>query len=223
MPKKNIRPLCGKPLIAYTIETALHCKALDRVVVSTDDPEIRAVALRYGAEAPFLRPGDLATDTASKWLVWRHLVTVLEKTEGYRCDILVDLDPTAPLRTVSDVESCLHVLVAEGADIVVSLCEAPKNPYFNLVEYHGDVLRLSKEPNRPIACRQDAPPVFALNASIYVMWRSFLMERDGLFSGRAKGFVMPPERSIDIDREIDFEFVEFLLRRGVHGVRGVNE
>src|SRR5882724_4085069 len=95
VPKKNIRPLCGKPLIAHTIETALRCKALDRVVVSTDDPEIRDVALEYGAEAPFLRSAELATDQASKWPVLRHLVRTLVDQEGYRCDIVADLDPTA--------------------------------------------------------------------------------------------------------------------------------
>ena len=213
VPKKNIRPLCGKPLIAHTIETALRCKALDRVVVSTDDPEIRDVALRYGAEAPFLRPAALATDQASKWPVLRHLVRALEDQECYTCDIVADLDPTAPLREVADVEACLRILVEERADVVVTVYEAPKNPYFNMVEYEGDSVRLSKVPARPIACRQDAPPVYAMNASIYVMWRTFLMEKDGIFDGATRAYVMPPERSVDIDRELDFEFVEFLARR----------
>lgn len=214
IPKKNIRPLCGRPLIAHTIESALKCKALERVVVSTDDPEIREVALRYGAEAPFLRPAELATDKADKWWVWRHVVSTLRDREGYICDIIADLDPTAPLREVSDIEACLHLLVEGCADVVFTVTEAHKNPYFNMVEYQGNEVRLCKPLERTIACRQDAPPVYSMNSSIYVMWCSFLMEKGGIFaSGRAKMHVMPPERSVDIDREIDFEFVEFLMRR----------
>jgi len=218
VPKKNIRPLCGKPLIAHTIETALRCKALDRVVVSTDDPEIRDVALEYGAEAPFLRSAELATDQASKWPVLRHLVRTLVDQEGYRCDVVADLDPTAPLREVSDIEACLRILVEERADVVITVCEAPKNPYFNMVEYEGDRVRLSKTPDRPIVCRQDAPRVYAMNASVYVMWRAFLMEKDGIFDGVTKAHIMPPERSVDIDRELDFEFVEFLAGRRARGL-----
>ncbi len=218
VPKKNIRLLCGKPLIAHTIETALRCKDLDRVVVSTDDPEIRDVALEYGAEAPFLRSAELATDQASKWPVLRHLIRTLEYREGYTCDIVVDLDPTAPLREVADIQACLRILVEERADVVITVCEASKNPYFNMVEYEGDRVRLSKRPERPIACRQNAPRVYAMNASVYVMWRAFLMEKDELFDGTTKAHVMPPERSVDIDRELDFEFVEFLARRRASGL-----
>lgn len=213
VPKKNLRPLCGKPLIAHTIETALRCETLDRVVVSTDDPEIREVALRYGAEVPFLRPAELAMDGAPKWPVLKHLVRTLQDHEGYTCDIVVDLDPTSPLREVTDIEACLRILVEERADVVITVYEAAKNPYFNMVEYEGDRVRLSKVSSRPIACRQDAPPVYAMNASIYVMWRTFLMEKDGIFDGATRAYVMPPERSVDIDRELDFEFVEFLARR----------
>jgi CMP-N-acetylneuraminic acid synthetase len=215
VPKKNIRPLCGKPLIAYTIETALQCKALDRVIVSTDDPEIRDVALSYGAEAPFLRPSELATDKASKWPVLRHVVSTLEQMEGYTCDIVLDMDPTSPLREAADIDACLRMLLEEKADTIITVCEAPKNPYFNMVEDQDGGVQLCKVPERPITCRQDAPRVYAMNASIYAMWRAFLMEKDGVFAGRTKAYVMPPERSVDIDRELDFEFVEFLMRRRV--------
>ncbi len=213
VPRKNLRPLGGKPLIAHTIETACQCKWLDRVVVSTDDREIGDVALQYGAEVPFLRPAELATDHAAKWDVWRHLVTTLETTEGYICDVLVDLDPTAPLRTVDDIEASVRLLLAGDADVVFTVCESHKNPYFNMVEDRGGYAELCKTPAQPIVCRQNAPTVYTMNASIYVMWRTFLMERDGLFAGRAKMHVMPPERSVDIDREIDFQFIEFMMRR----------
>src|SRR5207247_240830 len=199
VPRKNVRPMCGKPLIAFTIETALRCRVLDRVIVTTDDAEIRDVALRYGAEVPFLRPPELATDRASKWPVLRHAVGFLEKTEGYRCDVVVDLDPTSPLREADDIEGCLHMLADEKADVVITVYEAPRNPYFNMVEYDGDVVRLSKPPTGPVACRQEAPAVYAMNASIYAMRRDFLMEGDGLFAGRTKAYLMPPERSFDID------------------------
>ncbi len=213
VPKKNIRLLQGKPLIAYTIQTAIRCRSLERVIVSTDDPEIREVALRYGAEAPFLRPAELSTNKVSKWPVLRHLVSFLQQKEGYSCEIVVDMDPTCPLREASDIEACLVMLRDEIADTVITVCESNKNPYFNMVEYRGDVVQLSKVPEHPVTCRQDAPPVYAMNASIYVIRRAFLMDKDGVFAGRTKAYIMPPERSVDIDRELDFEFVEFLMSR----------
>lgn len=213
LPKKNIRPFCGRPLIAHTIETALACRSLDKVVVSTEDPEIREVAVKYGAAAPFIRPAELATDRISKWPVLQHAVSTLQQTEGYTCDIVVDMDPTSPLREVADIEACLQMLIEEKADAVITVYEAFKNPYFNMVEYQGDQVRLSKTPDHPVECRQDAPPVYAMNASVYAIRRPFLMQKDGVFSGRTKAYVMPPERSVDIDRELDFVFAEFLMSR----------
>ncbi|MFQ5957521.1 MAG: cytidylyltransferase domain-containing protein [Candidatus Brocadiales bacterium] len=213
LPQKNIRTLAGKPLIAHTIETALSCKRLNRVIVSTDDQEIAEISRQYGAEVPFLRPEELAGDNSSKWPVLQHAVKYLENKESTAVDIVVDLDPTSPLRKVSDIEECIDKLIDERPDAVITVYEAYKNPYFNMVEFRDGRAFLSKDAGRPITSRQDAPKVYSMNASVYAIWRDVLMSRDSLFTGNVKAVIMPPERSVDIDREIDFDFVEFLIKK----------
>lgn len=209
VPGKNIRPLLGKPLISYTIEQALECEHIDGVYVSTDSPLIAEIAAQAGARVPFLRPAELATAAAPKLPVIRHLVDAIEKAEGPVLRI-VDLDPTSPLRDVSDIRACLELL-DDDTDVIITGYESDKNPYFNMVEARGDgTVALVKPPVEEIAGRQTAPRVFAMNASIYVWHRHTLTDR--LWAGRAKLHVMPRERSVDIDSEIDFKLVELLMR-----------
>ena len=213
MPGKNIRPLLGKPLIAYTIEQALACKRIDGVYVSTDSPDIASVARQCGATVPFLRPANLATADAPKIPVIRHLVREVERLRG-PIDVIVDLDPTSPLRDIADIDACL-TLLDRDADVVITAYESDKNPYFNMVEYDSTgSVRLVKSAGAEIAGRQAAPKVYAMNASIYV-WHRRTLEK-GLWGGRTKLHVMPRERSIDIDSLIDFRLVELLMqqRRG---------
>jgi CMP-N,N'-diacetyllegionaminic acid synthase len=209
LPGKNIRPLLGKPLIVYSIEQALACTAIDAVYVSTDSPEIADVARNAGATVPFLRPAALATAEAPKLEVIRHLVAAVE-ADGRRVDRIVDLDPTSPLRELSDIEACLGLLRPE-IDLVITGYEAEKNPYFNMVEFdeQGRV-RLVKAPEVPVEARQAAPKVYAMNASIYVWHRHTLQK--GLWQGRAALHIMPRERSIDIDSMLDFRLVELLMQ-----------
>lgn len=208
VPGKNIRPLAGKPLIVHTIEQALACGDIDAVYVSTDDPKIAEVARAAGARVPLLRPAELATDSAPKLPVILHLVGAVE-ARGIIIERIVDLDPTSPLRDIADIESCLRLLDAQ-TDVVITGYEAEKNPYFNMVEYRSDgFVELSKRPERLIAGRQGAPKVYAMNASIYV-WHRRTLDK-GLWEGRARLHVMPRERSIDIDSEIDLKLVELLL------------
>lgn len=208
MPGKNIRPLLGKPLISHTIAQALGCPLINAVYVSTDSPEIADVARRAGAVIPGLRPAELATSTAPKIPVIEHLVGQVEKL-GARVDVIVDLDPTSPLREVSDIEACINLLDTD-TDVVITGYEAEKNPYFNMVELnsHGWA-ELVKKPAMPVHGRQQAPKVYAMNASIYVWHRHSLAK--GLWGGRARLHVMPRERSIDIDTPVDFKFVELLM------------
>jgi CMP-N,N'-diacetyllegionaminic acid synthase len=208
LPGKNIRPLLGKPLIVHSIEQALACTAIDVVYVSTDSPEIADVARKAGATVPFLRPAALATAEAPKLEVIRHLVAAVE-ADGRRIDRIVDLDPTSPLRELSDIEACLGLL-RPGIDVVITGYEAEKNPYFNMVEFdeQGRV-RLVKAPEVPVEARQAAPKVYAMNASIYVWHRHTLQK--GLWEGRAALHIMPRERSIDIDSMLDFRLVELLM------------
>lgn len=208
VPGKNIRPLRGKPLIVHTIEQAQACPQIDAVYVSTDDPAIAAVASAAGALVPFLRPAELATSTAPKVPVINHLVGEVRRA-GIDVGRVVDLDPTSPLRTVDDISRAM-ALFDDETDVVITGFEAEKNPYFNMVEYQPDGnVGLVKKPPSGIAGRQAAPKVFSMNASIYV-WRPEALNR-GIWGGRVKLYVMPRERSIDIDSEIDFFFVEKLM------------
>jgi CMP-N-acetylneuraminic acid synthetase len=209
LPGKNIRPLLGRPLIVYTIEQATACRSVDAVYVSTDDQQIAQVAREAGAQVPFLRPAELATAEAPKVPVIEHLVRGVEGA-GTRVERIVDLDPTSPLREVSDIEACL-ALLDPATDVVITGYEAEKNPYFNMVEFASDGrVQLVKPPKEEIRGRQAAPKVYAMNASIYVWHRHSLSK--GLWNGRARLHVMPRERSIDIDSGIDFKLVELLMR-----------
>ena len=209
VPGKNIRPLLGKPLIVYTIEQALACPRIDAVYVSTDDEAIAGVARRAGAKVPFLRPAELASAEAPKMPVIRHLVTALE-AQGVRAERIVDLDPTSPLRELGDIDACLALLDA-ATDVVITGYEAEKNPYFNMVEAGADgSVRLVKTPAQGVFTRQAAPRVYAMNASIYV-WHRRTLDK-GLWDGRARLHVMPRERSVDIDSELDFKLVELLMK-----------
>jgi len=209
VPGKNIRPLLGKPLIAYSIEQALEQPQIDRVFVSTDSTEIAAVAREAGAEVPFLRPPELATHAAAKLPVIAHLVAWVVEHVGPVARI-VDLDPTSPLRDAQDIEACL-ALLDDHTDAVITGYAADKNPYFNMVEpAPGGGVQLVKTVPGGVVARQAAPPVYAMNASIYC-WHHHTLSK-GLWTGTTRLHVMPRERSIDIDDPIDFQLVELLMR-----------
>ncbi len=210
MPGKNIRPLLGKPLIAYTIEQALEHPQIDRVFVSTDSVQIAEVARAVGAEVPFIRPTELASHTAAKHPVVEHLVAWVVEHVGPVARV-VDLDPTSPLRDPCDIDACLALLDAR-TDAVITGYEADKNPYFNMVEAsHDDCIKLVKKIPGGVVARQAAPPVYAMNASIYC-WHYHTLTK-GLWRGRTRIHVMPRRRSIDIDEPIDFQIVELLMRQ----------
>lgn len=210
LPGKNIRPLFGKPLIGYSIEQAQKCKGIDKVFVSTDSTEIADVAKTFGAEVPFLRPPDLSTPRASKLPVIRHLVDHVIGS-GVSVNRIVDLDPTSPLRNVSDIDACLRLLT-DDVSVVPTAYESEKNPYFNMIEpKRQGGFKLSKVTSLPVVRRQDAPTVYAMNASIYTWWTEQLDKT--LFSEGTRLHVMPRERSIDIDSPLDFEIVEMLMKK----------
>ena len=211
LPGKNLRPLAGKPLIVHTIEHALACRVIDGVFVSTDDEHIAEVAQRAGAQVPYLRPAELATDEAPKLPAIGHLVAHLERS-GMSVDTVVDLQPTSPLRRPEDIEAALALL--DDADLVVSVTEPSHNPYYTLAEADAEGrLQLSKPAG--FARRQDAPAVWGLNGSIYVWRRAALTKAiaEGFWSVRAKPYAMPRRRSVDIDDLEDFELAQWLLQR----------
>lgn len=211
LPGKNTRDFQGKPLIVHTIEQALACPQIDSVYVSTDDSAIADIAIAAGAQVPYLRPADLAQDHSPKLPVLAHLLAFLQ-SGGMQVERLVDLQPTSPLRSRADITYALAVDV--NAELVVSVSEASANPYFNLVEQNADgTVRLSKGDGA--TRRQDAPPVYALNGSIYV-WEPAALARaaaQGLWSARAVPYVMPIWQSVDIDNLEDFEYAEWLFLR----------
>ncbi len=209
VPRKNINPLLGKPLIVYTIEQALACERIDRVFVSTDDDAIAVVAKDAGAEVPFLRPPELATSDAPKLAVIKHLLEFIE-AEGEEVSRIVDLDPTSPLRDLADIDACIDLL-DEESDVVITAYKSDKNPYFNMVEVQPDGnTRLVKPTMEGVVARQHAPAVYSMNASIYVWHRHSFGK--ALWGGYTRLYVMPVERSVDIDAPIDFKLVELLMK-----------
>ena len=213
IPGKNLRPLGGKPLLGHAIETALACKSLDRVIVSTDDEEIACVAREFGAEVPFMRPNELARDDSPEWPSWQHALRILAATEGTpHIDVLVSVPTTSPLRAVEDVEACIDTLLNSDADAVATATPARRSPHFNMVTLNGDGhARLVIPLSQPVSRRQAAPPVFDLTTVAYAARAEFVLRANGLFEGNLKTVIVPPERAVDIDTELDLQFAEFLL------------
>ena len=211
---KNIRNLAGKPLIAHTLEQARASGLFDLIVVSSDSPAILDMACNHGADLLVERPTKLATDTAAKLPVIRHCVEEAERISGKRFDVVVDLDATSPLRLVADIQGAVDMLEREKISNVITAAPARRSPYFNLVELGEDgIVRLSKPPEKPIVRRQDSPKCFDMNASIYVWQRAALFDYPTVFNADTRLFVMPEDRSTDIDNELDFEIVEFLMKK----------
>ena len=213
MSGKNIRLLLGKPLLVYTLECARACPAVGLVIVSTDSDAIAAVAESAGVPVPFRRPASFATDTAAKIMAIRHATEYVEAHDGFLPEIVVDLDVGAPLRAPEDITRCIEELQAHEADAAVTVYEAERNPYFNMVEFaDGDYLQLVRRPAAPVVRRQDAPAVFSVSGSVFAFRRSRLDQVTHLYNGRWRGCIVPRERALDIDREVDFRLVELLLR-----------
>ena len=211
LPGKNIRPFAGKPLIAWAIEQAQAVSRISRVLVSTDAEEIAAVALDYGAEVPFLRPPELAQDDSPEWLAWRHGLQYLQETTGALPDAMVSVPTTAPLRLPLDIDNCLDEFAQGEADMVITVTEAHRNPYFNMVKPNPDgSVGLVIPPARGVARRQDAPPVYDMATVAYVARPEFVMTQRSTFAGRVRAVKVPVERAIDIDSPFDFQMAEFL-------------
>ena len=215
LPGKNIRMFAGKPLIAKAIEHSQSVSSIRRVIVSTDSNEIAAVAAQYGAEVPFMRPSYLAKDDSPEWLSWRHALEFIRKDEGSLPNAMVSVPVTAPLRQVVDIERCLERFSAGDVDVVITVTDSHRNPYFNMVtiQPNGSV-GLVIPPTIGVSRRQDAPDVFDITTVAYVANPEFVMTHESAFAGRVKAVHVPIERSIDIDTLLDFEIAEFLFNRG---------
>lgn len=214
LPGKNIRPLGGVPLIVWSIRQAKAVLRISRVIVSTDSEEIAAVARDAGAEVPFLRPAELAQDKSPERAVWRHALEYLKATEGAYPEVLIVVPATAPLRLPEDLERCLDEFEQDGADTVITVAEAYRNPYFNMVKTCADgCVELVVPPAEgAVTRRQDAPEVYDMTTVAYVTHPEFVMQADSIFAGRVRVVQIPAERAVDIDTLMDFRMAECLLQ-----------
>ena len=212
VPGKNIRDMAGKPLIAYSILQAKSSSLFEKIAVSSDSRTILDVAQEWGADCLIERPVELATDNSSKLPAIRHCVEEAEKVLNNNFDIVVDLDIASPLRTTDDIRGAVELLENKKVGNVITGTPARRSPYFNMVELNQQgVVRLVKSPDNPVVCRQDAPECFDMNASIYVWRRDSLLKARDVIQSSTRLYVMPEERSVDIDSKLDFRWVEFLM------------
>lgn len=205
IPRKNIREFCGKPLLQWSINAALESACVDQVVVSTDDPEVAEVAKAGGAEVPFLRPAELATDTTPGIAPMLHALEQLPEVS----DVLL-LQPTSPLRTSADIEAIVALRQQAGRESAVSLTQSAKHPAW--MYSLSDEQRL--EPLLQLdgaQCRQQLPSVYVLNGALYLSSRTFLLRENSFIRQDTVGYVMPAERSVDIDSPLDWKWAELLL------------
>ncbi|MGL5070500.1 MAG: cytidylyltransferase domain-containing protein [Aeromonas salmonicida] len=210
LPGKNIRPLAGKPLLQYSIDTALTSPSISQVFVSTDDPLIANVATSAGAIV-IERPAELATDTSPEWFSWRHAIEWAIAHYG-PFDGFVSLPATSPLRSVLDVEAAIARRHELDADICISVTPANRSPYFNMVRETVDgFVELVNKPTGDVARRQDAPQVFDITTVVYATTPAFVLEHYGLFSGKVTSIEVPKERAVDIDDIYDFKLAEAIV------------
>lgn len=215
---KNLRMLNGHPLIYYTIKQALNWRKAKHVIVSTDSETIAKIANKFGAEVPFMRPAKLAEDSSPKLPAIEHAVLQCEKIYKEKYEIIVDLDPTSPIRTINDLNCALNLYLLKKPESLFSVVKSYKNPYFNMVELNKfGYAALCKKTKKITMRRQDCPQAYDMNASIYIYDRHYLMNKtnDSPISDNSIIYEMSDCSSIDIDREIDFKFVEFLVKENI--------
>ncbi|MEJ2709176.1 MAG: acylneuraminate cytidylyltransferase family protein, partial [Anaerolineales bacterium] len=213
VPRKNLADLLGKPLIAYTIEAAKHSRRLSHYVVSSEDAEILAVAKELGAPAPFVRPQELASDQAPSLPVVQHAIREMERMQGLTFDYVVLLQPTTPMRRAEDIDAALDKLIATGADSVISVCDVGAYHPARMRRIVDDrLVELPVKEPREMARRQDLPPVYIRNGAIYAARRDLVMIENSMVGDDCRAFVMPEERSVNIDGRLDLLMAEILMR-----------
>jgi len=211
IPRKNIKELCGKPLIAHIIETALNVGELDRVIVSTEDNEIAATAKKYGAEVPFSRPEELTEDETPTLPVLQHAVKYLEEKENYKPDIVVLLYATSPLLRAERVSEALRMLKEGGFDSVLSVVEDRGHYWIE------DADKYERLYPKVLKNRQLTKPLFKETGAIYLCRRELLMEKHTMLGGKIGFLKMEKDETIDIDEPLDFEITEFFMKQRENG------
>lgn len=214
LPRKNIKLLVGKPLLQYSIDTALAVPSIEHVFVSTDDTEIADVARASGAIV-IERPAELASDTSPEWLSWRHAIEWVQARYG-EFDGFISLPATSPLRSIDDVEGAINKLFTSKADICISVTPASRSPFFNMVKQtETGMVELVNKPQDEVARRQDAPAVFDITTVVYATTPHFVLNQYGIFSGKVTSIEVPKERAVDIDDIYDFKLAEAIIE-GAH-------
>lgn len=212
IPRKNIAPVGGKPLLAWTIESALKADCVERVIVSTDDEEIARVARDWGAETPFLRPAELARDDTPGIDPVIHAVEWLAEKENYLPEWVVLLQPTSPLRSSNDIQGAFALARDRHADCVVSMTDACDHPFWTKkIDGAGRVSEFLTL-DQSYANRQDLPPAYAANGAIYLIRRTSLLDLRSFFGNQTYAYLMPQERSLDIDTSWDLRLADLVLR-----------
>lgn len=213
LPRKNLRELCGRSLLAWSIAAARASSVVTRIVVSSDDREILERAEELGADVPFVRPASLAEDETPGVAVLHHAA---EQLPEY--DVIVVLQPTSPLRSREDVDGCARIVVDRRAAAAVTVTTVDKPPHWMYEMDEGGTLRPFLDTEK-ISRRQDAPDLYRLNGAVYAIRRPTLMESEALVPEGCHGYVMPAERSLDIDTELDLAFAEVLMSRRIKTAR----
>lgn len=213
VPRKNIRPLQGKPLLAWVLGSALKSKYVQRIIVSTEDEEIASVARDYGAEVPFLRPVKLAGDDSPAIDTVLHALHWFQENEKTEADYVLLLQATSPFLLPEDIDRCIEIMAEHRheTDAVVSIRQVEEHPFWmSRLDERGFLQRFDARGSE-IARRQDLPPLYMLNGAIYLCKSSIIKEKRTFTPDRTLGYVMPRERSVDIDTELDLSFAEFLV------------
>lgn len=213
VPRKNIKEICGKPLISYTIEAAKRSKYIDRVIVSTDDIEIETVSKNYGAEVPFLRPNELAGDNSPTIDCVIDVIKRLKIDEGYFPDYIALLQCTSPLRDENHINEAVEELMNSKMDGIVSINEVENNPYWTNVINNGR-LEYFLEEGKKITRRQDLPKIYAMNGAIYIISTEVLIKEKTFEPDNICGYIMNSTESVDIDELLDFKIAELIMSEG---------
>jgi N-acylneuraminate cytidylyltransferase len=215
LPGKNIRPLLGKPLLCYSLDTAKQITEIEQIFVSTDDADIAAVAQQAGVHV-IDRPAELATDSSSEFLSWQHAVNYAQERFG-PFDLFVSLPCTAPLRALEDVTAAIQKVQSTGADLCVTMTEAQRSPYFNMVrQLPNGFVEIALQHDSKVVRRQDVPQLFDLTTVVYVSTPSFILNHSSAFAGKVTAIEVPKCRAVDIDDLYDFIVAEAFLAHAQH-------
>lgn len=213
VPRKNLALIFGRPLIAYTIDAAKRSRRLTHFLVSSEDDEIIRVAKLYGAPVPFVRPMELATDQAPSLPVVQHAVAEMEARENVKFDYVVLLQPTTPMRLPQDIDAAVDKIIATGADSVVSVCDVDAYHPARMRQIVDDrLVELPIKEPREMARRQDLPPIYIRNGAVYVARRDLVMEENSMIGKVSRPYVMPVERSVNIDGKLDLLMAQLLMK-----------